>query len=108
MKINKGIKIPKINISLEGARASFSSFFIRHYSVIFIIIMLLVFSACVYYFYQAVYGYQWPAEKKQQYMMLNGRLVKLKQEEFNKIIEEIENRSKAFEVNYEVEKNIFN
>lgn len=108
MKINKELKIPKININPEWLKAIFSRYLTRYSSIIFIVILLMVFSVCVYYFYWVIYEYQWTVEKKQQYMLLNGRLVKLKQEEFNKIIEEIENRKKAFDSNYEVSKNIFN
>lgn len=74
-------------------------------------VLVLFFAALValgaYIWYQSLYSGQWSADKKQQYLDSQEKSVTLKTREFNKALEDIDQRKQAFEAEQQPAKDIF-
>lgn len=107
MNIKEFAKFNKASLGLKNIGRIIASYWMRYYQVIFIIIFISAAGLGLYFWYKSLYRSQWSDEEKGRYTMTQGREINLKEEEFQKVLSEIENRKNLFESEYQPVKDIF-
>ncbi len=107
MDLNNFLKIKKTGADIKKFLASAASFWVSHQQVVFIV--LVIFSAVLgaYFWCRNIYRSGWSEEQKKTYNISQNREINLKEEEFKKVLAEIENRKNSFESEYQPVKDIF-
>ncbi len=84
-----------------------ASFWINHQQVIFIVLVLVSAVVGAYFWCKNIYWSGWSEEQKKTYNASQSREINLKEDEFKKVLAEIENRRNSFESEYQPVKDIF-
>jgi len=88
------------------ARCCFD-FWNKHYRSVFFVFSFAILSLGMYFWYQSLYRSDWSNEEKNQYKKTQNKEVELREQEFKKVIEEIERKRNSFGVAPRLVKNIF-
>ncbi|OGI16779.1 MAG: hypothetical protein A3J63_03320 [Candidatus Moranbacteria bacterium RIFCSPHIGHO2_02_FULL_40_12b] len=104
----KKINSINININLSGIGSKIFSYWQKYFKFIFFLLLFGVFLGGIYYLYATLYKSEWSEEKKNQYIIVNKRITKFKEQEFNDIVNEVQLRKKNFEEGAYSTKDIFN
>ncbi len=107
MNIKEFVKFNKASLGLKNIGRIIASRWTRYYQVVFIIFFISAAGAGLYFWYKSLYQSQWSDEEKKRYNMTQGREINLKEEEFRKVLEEINNKKKIFELEHRPVKDIF-
>ena len=104
----KKINSLNFNINLSGIGSKIFSYWRKYFKLIFFLLLFGVFLWGIYYMYAVLYKSEWSEEKKNQYILVNKRITKFKEQEFNDIVNEIQSRKKNFKEGIYPAKDIFN
>lgn len=107
MNIKEFAKFNKAILGLKNIGRIIASRWMSYYQVIFIIIFISAAGLGLYFWYKSLYRSQWSDEEKSRYNAIQSREINLKEEEFQKVLSEIEERKKSFESDYQPIKDIF-
>jgi len=107
MDINNFLKLKNTNQELKKYFNYFTSFWINHQQFIFIILVIASAVLGAYFWCKNIYWSEWSAEQKKSYGVAQNREINLKEEEFKKVLREIERRKQAFKAEYSPVKDIF-
>lgn len=104
----KKINSINININFSGIGSKMFSYWQKYFKLFFFLLLFGVFLGGIYYLYATLYKSEWSEEKKNQYIIINKRITKFKEQEFNDIVNEVQSRQKNFEEGTYQAKDIFN
>lgn len=107
MNLNNFLKIKKTGANIKKFLAFAASFWVSHQQVVFIILVIASAVLGAYFWYKNIYWSEWNEEQKQNYSASQSREINLKEEEFKKVLQEIESRKNLFESEYQPVKDIF-
>lgn len=107
MDLNNFLKIKKTGADIKKFLASAASFWINHQQLVFIVLVIASAALGAYFWCRNIYWSGWSDEQKKNYSASQSREINLKEEEFKKILKEIENRKNLFESEYQPVKDIF-
>lgn len=79
----------------------------KSFRVVFAVFFIALVGLGAYIWYESIYSGEWSADKKQQYLDSQEKSVTLKQQEFNKALNDIAQRQTAFKADYVPIKDIF-
>jgi hypothetical protein len=79
----------------------------KSYKFIFVLFFAALVGLGAYIWYQSIYSGEWNADKKQQYLDSQEKSVTLKMGDFNKALNDIDQREKAFHADYTPIKDVF-
>jgi hypothetical protein len=94
-------------INVRSILPKFILMWSRIHKFVFAIFFAVLVGLGAYIWYQSIYSGQWSADKKQQYLDSQEKSVTLKEREFNKTLDDIEQRKRAFDADYQPIKDIF-
>lgn len=107
MDLSNFLKIKKTGADIKKFLASAASFWISRQQFVFIALVIASAVLGAYFWCRNIYWSGWSEEQKQNYSASQGREINLKEEEFKKVLAEIENRQNLFESEYQPVKDIF-
>lgn len=107
MDIKNLLKFKKTGSDAKKTGKKMIHCWICHQQAVFIIFVLVSAAAGSYVWYKSLYQSEWSAEEKNNYLISQNREVNLKEEEFRKVIGEIENRKNLFDSEFQPVKDIF-
>ncbi len=107
MDLNNFLKIKKTGADIKKFLASAGSFWVSHQQFVFIVLVIASAVWGAYFWCKNIYWSGWSEEQKRNYNASQSREINLKEEEFKKILAEIENRKNLFESEYQPVKDIF-
>lgn len=107
MNIKEFAKFNKAVLGFKNIGRIIASRWTRYYQAIFIIIFIFAAGLGLYFWYKSLYRSQWSDEEKNRHTATQSREINLKEEEFQKVLSEIEKRKKSFESDYQPVKDIF-
>ena len=86
-----------LNFNFKELGNKISLLWNKFYKLVLAIFFLIVSLWGAYLWYWYLYKFEWNSEKINQYINSNDQEVKFKEEDFKKIINEIERRKKAYD-----------
>lgn len=107
MDVNNFFKFYKIGKELKKRLGLAASFWINHQQLIFIVLVIASAISGAYFWCRNIYWSGWNEEQKKTYSASQSREINLKEDEFKKVLQEIENRKNRFESEYQPVKDIF-
>lgn len=107
MNIKELLKFDKIKRDFKKTGQFLASYWMKCYQVVFIVVFLLAGGIGLYLWYTSLYQSDWSEEKKREYSLTQSREINLKEEDFKKVLGDIENRKKIFESEHQPLKDIF-
>lgn len=107
MDINNFLKFKNFGQELKKHLKILASFWVNCQQPIFIILMITAAGLGAYFWCKNIYWSGWSEEQKKTYNLSQSREINLKEDEFKKVLAEIENRENSFESEFQPVKDIF-
>ena len=103
----KGLKLNTINLSLKKTSKKIVSFWNGYYQFIFIALLIFFSLLGIYYWYLSLYKSSWNADRITQYSLTQNREINLKEDAYQKVLDETEKMKQDFNADVEPSKDIF-
>jgi hypothetical protein len=107
MDFKKFLKFDRNGPGIKSLGKNIAADWMRWCQVIFIAIFVFSSALGLYVWYKSLYQSSWSEERKKEYSLTQNREINLKEEEFQKVLDEIERKKNNFKSEHQPIKDIF-
>jgi hypothetical protein len=107
MNISNFLKFKKDSFASRNISKLCFDFWDRYFKVFFLLFSLAILFAGVYFWFQIAYRSDWNAEQKKQYQNSQNKEVELREQQFNKVVEEVNRKKDAYGKSIQAGRDIF-
>jgi hypothetical protein len=101
------LKFLKRVFNLQGMRNFLSGFWEKYSRIVFMMFSLLILSLGIYFWYQYTYKAEWSNDQKNRYKNSQNKEIDLNENQFKKVIEEVDRRKSLYQESVQKPKDIF-
>ncbi len=107
MDFKKFLKFNRNGPEIKSLGKNIAAGWMRWYQIIFIAVFVLSSALGLYIWYRSLYQSSWSDERKREYSLTQNQEINLKEEEFQKVLNEIEKKKNNFQSEHLLIKDIF-
>lgn len=107
MNISNFLKFKKDSLASKNILKYCFDFWDRYFKVFFLLFSLAILFSGVYFWFQIAYRSDWNAEQKKQYQNSQNKEVEFREQQFNKVVEEVNRKKDAYDKSIQVGRDIF-
>lgn len=107
MNISNFLKVKKDFLASKNILKYCFDFWDKYFKVFFLLFSLAIIFAGVCFWFQIAYRSDWNIEQKKQYQNSQNKEVELREQQFNKVVEEVNRKKDAYNRNIQIGRDIF-